>query len=162
MRNLLRLYPRSWRERYGGEFELVLRAWTPGPRAALDVLWGALDAHLRSIRPETVLRLALLAAGGALIGWLNYQATDNVQPVAAALLLFGFPFGLHRPTHAWLYALLLFAAVPLSGAWADVVSYHPGVPKPAPFYESIVALIPALLGAYTGVAIRWIASASRA
>jgi hypothetical protein len=155
VRALVRLYPRRWRERYGDEFDLVLRAWRPGPGAALDVVRGALDAHLRGARPGPVLRRALLALGAAIVGWLNFHATDDVQAVAAALLLLAFGFGLHRPGRAWLFAALLFAAVPLSGAWADAVSYHPGVAKPAPLYESVVALIPALLGAYAGAGLRW-------
>jgi hypothetical protein len=155
VRALLRLYPRRWRERYGDEFELVLRAWTPGSRAALDVVRGALDAHVRAARPGPLLRRTLLALAGATVGWLNFHATDDVQAVAAALLLFAFGFGLHRPGRAWLYAVLLFAAVPLSGAWADAVSHHPGAAKPAPLYESIVALVPALLGAYAGAGLRW-------
>jgi len=148
VRTLLRLYPRRWRERYGDEFGLVLRASPPGPGTVLDVVRGALDAHVRSARRGPLQRWALLAACAAVVGWLNFHASDDVQPVAAALLFFGFGFGAHRPGRAWLAAVALFAAVPLSGVWADAVSYHPGVVKPAPLYESVIALIPALLGAY--------------
>jgi hypothetical protein len=155
VRALLRLYPRRWRERYGEEFELLLGATAPTPGAALDVVGGALDAHLRAARPGQLVRPALLALCAAAVGWGNFHATDDVQPVAAALLLFGFGFGLHRPRRAWRAALVLFMAVPLSGLWADVVSYHPGVPGPPHPAESIVALIPALLGAYAGAAARW-------
>lgn len=157
MRRLLRLYPRRWRARYGDEFALVLRGTPPGPGTVLDVLRGALDAHVRELRPGPLVRRALLAVCAVAVGWLNFHASDDVQPVAAALLVFGFGFGLHRPGRAWLYALVLFAAVPLSGVWADAVSYHPGVGKPAPLYESAVALIPALLGAYAGAAVGWAA-----
>lgn len=47
MRFLLRLYPHSWRERYGDEFEALLDEHSVGPHATLDVLRGALDARLR-------------------------------------------------------------------------------------------------------------------
>ena len=43
---LLRLYPARWRDRYGDEFEVLLRERTLGPFDALDVLLGAVDAHL--------------------------------------------------------------------------------------------------------------------
>jgi nitrite reductase/ring-hydroxylating ferredoxin subunit len=43
---LLRLYPRRWRERYGGEFEALLEDRPPGVREVVDVARGALDAHL--------------------------------------------------------------------------------------------------------------------
>jgi hypothetical protein len=155
MRALLRLYPRRWRERYGEEFELVLRGTPPGAGPVLDVVRGAVDAHVRALRPVPLARLGLLVLGAAVVGWLNLHTTDDVQPVAAALLVFGFGFGLHRPGRAWLYALVLFAAVPLSAVWAHVVSYHPGVVRPAPLYETAVALVPALLGAYAGAAVGW-------
>ena len=157
MRLLMRLYPRRWRERYGEEFELFLRATPPDPGTALDVVRGALDAHLRAACWGPLLRWTLLALAAAVVGWLNFHASDDVQPVAAALLVFGFGFGLHRPGRAWLFAMLLFAAVPFSGVWADAAGYHPGVLKPAPLYESAVALSPALLGAYAGAGARWTA-----
>jgi hypothetical protein len=155
VKSLLRLYPRRWRQRYGEEFELFLRATPPGAGVVFDVVRGAVDAHVRGMRPAQLLRRALLVLCAAVVGWLNFHATDDVQPVAAALLVFGFGFGISRPGRAWLYALVLFAAVPLSGVWADAVSYHPGLVKPAPLYESVVALIPALLGAYAGAAVGW-------
>ncbi|HXM57145.1 MAG TPA: hypothetical protein VOB72_17225 [Candidatus Dormibacteraeota bacterium] len=151
----MRLYPRRWRERYGEEFELVLRATPPGGWMVVDVLRGALDAHVRAVRLRPWLRRLVLAVCAAIVGWLNFHASDDVQPVAAALLVFGFGFGLHRPSRAWLYAVLLFAAVPVSGAWADAVNYHPGLVKPHPLYESLVALVPALIGVYTAAAVRW-------
>ena len=155
MRSLIRLYPRRWRERYGAEFALVLRGTPPGPGSVFDVVRGALDAHAREVRRGPLLRLGLLALAAFVVGWLNLHTTDDVQPVAAALLVFGFGFGAHRPGRAWLFALALFAAVPLSGLWAQAVSYRPDVLGHAPLYESVVALIPALLGAYTGAAVGW-------
>ncbi len=43
---LLRLYPASWRARYGDEFEALLAERPLGPFDVADVLLGALDAHL--------------------------------------------------------------------------------------------------------------------
>ena len=51
MSGLLRLYPRSWRERYGEEFEDLLAQRPPSVRHRLDIARGALDAHLH---PELV------------------------------------------------------------------------------------------------------------
>jgi hypothetical protein len=48
---LLRLYPTSWRERYGAEFEAVLDERPLGPFDVADVLLAALDAHLHFRRP---------------------------------------------------------------------------------------------------------------
>jgi len=43
---LVRLYPARWRRRYGAEFETVLASQAPSLWQILDVLRGALDAHL--------------------------------------------------------------------------------------------------------------------
>jgi len=43
---LVYLYPRMWRERYGDEFEILLEECLHSPLDALDILFGALDAHL--------------------------------------------------------------------------------------------------------------------
>jgi hypothetical protein len=46
MRWLVRLYPRAWQARYGGEFAALLGDLRPTPRVFLDACLGALDAHL--------------------------------------------------------------------------------------------------------------------
>ena len=45
-RLLLRCYPAAWRQRYGDEFEAILTDRPLGPFDVLDVLLGAIDAHL--------------------------------------------------------------------------------------------------------------------
>jgi hypothetical protein len=107
------------------------------------------EVSMRRIVPWVV-----LAASATLVGWMNFHAGDDVQPVAAALLVAGFAFGAYRPRRAWLYVLLLFAAVPLSGAYADAVNYHLGQVKPAPLYESIIALAFPVVGAALGAGLR--------
>jgi hypothetical protein len=46
MKRLLLLYPRAWRERYQAEMEAVLDGVPFDPRAALDLVACAVDAHL--------------------------------------------------------------------------------------------------------------------
>jgi hypothetical protein len=46
MRFLARLYPSSWRERYGSEFDALLEDSKPSAQAAFDVLSGALKMHV--------------------------------------------------------------------------------------------------------------------
>lgn len=43
---MLRLYPARWRQRYGEEFGTVLAGQRASPGLVLDVLAGAIDAHL--------------------------------------------------------------------------------------------------------------------
>lgn len=113
-----------------------------------------MDAHWRagSIARVAIPTLLVLILDLA-IGWLNFHATDDVQPVAAVLILGGFGFALWRPRRSWLGVLLLWLAVPLSSLLTDAYNYHPGVVKPAPLYETLVALIPTAIGAVPGAVL---------
>ena len=167
MKALLRLYPRRWRKRYGVEFEALLEDSRRDSSQVIDVVRGVVDARTREAREgvigmRRVLPWTILVACDLVIGWMNFQATDDVQAVAAALLVAGFGFGLYRPGRAWLFAILLFLAVPFSGAYADALGHYPGVGKPEPLYQSVIALLPSLAGAYAGVAVRWMLRRSRA
>ena len=153
MRALLRLFPRRWRERYGEEYELILEATPPGLGTVFDVVRGALDARVREARPGPLVRGALLALCAAVVGWLDFHATDDVQPVAAALLVLGFGFGVHRPARAWLHALVLFAAVPVAEAWHAMAHGQVSPWQLLSVYQSVLALIPALVGAYGGALV---------
>jgi hypothetical protein len=103
----------------------------------------------------------LLALVAALIGWLNYHATDDVQAVAAGLLLAGFGFSFWRPRWAWLFVLVLWLAIPLSSVVADANNYTAGL-HPHPLYETLIALIPAVIGAVIGAGARWTTGQARA
>jgi hypothetical protein len=46
MRGLISLYPRVWRERYGDEFLLLIAERPPTLTDRLDIVRGALDAHM--------------------------------------------------------------------------------------------------------------------
>ena len=43
---LIRLYPPAWRDRYGDEFEALLEECLHSPLDVLDIVLGAIDAHL--------------------------------------------------------------------------------------------------------------------
>ncbi|HTX78405.1 MAG TPA: hypothetical protein VMC62_01990, partial [Longilinea sp.] len=43
---LIRLYPRPWRERYGEEFDMLLEECLHSPLDVVDIVLGAIDAHL--------------------------------------------------------------------------------------------------------------------
>ncbi len=71
---LLRLYPARWRERYGEEFGAVLASQHASVGLVLDVLGGAIDAHLypqiqnsKPLKEEDTMTLLMLqrcSAGG--------------------------------------------------------------------------------------------------
>ena len=155
MKWLIRVFPRRWRERYGEEVQALLEENPPSRADVLDVARGALDAHRRAGSiARFALPTALLLLVEVTIGWLNYHASDDVQPVAGALILGGFAYTLWRPRWAWAWVLLLWLAVPLSSLVAYAANHHPGLLKPAPLYETVVALIPVAFGAAVGGGLR--------
>jgi hypothetical protein len=56
------LFPRRWRERYGDELDAILDADPPSLRARLDLLRGALDAHLHPLAPSPLPVVAAVSA----------------------------------------------------------------------------------------------------
>lgn len=59
---IVALYPRAWRTRYGEELDALLDAGSLGLRDRIDLLRGALDAHLHPARPSPVPVVAALTA----------------------------------------------------------------------------------------------------
>jgi hypothetical protein len=58
------LYPRAWRERYGEELEALLETGRMNLGTRLDLVRGAIDAHLHPNRPSPLPVIAGLVAGG--------------------------------------------------------------------------------------------------
>ncbi len=84
---LTRLYPPAWRERYAVEFDALLEQCLHSPLDVLDVVFGALDAHLQLLNGEYVnwrmmnmlnkLRTTLLMVFTAYIGFIVAGMTLN-------------------------------------------------------------------------------------
>ncbi len=77
MRALLKLYPSTWRARYGDEMEALLDSRRPDRRARLDLVRGALDAWVHPAKPSLAPILAALIGGGL---WTVVAAAVLVQP----------------------------------------------------------------------------------
>lgn len=80
MTRSLKLYPGSWRSRYGDEMEALLEERPPGHREHLDLLRGALDAWLHPATPSRVPAAAALIGGGL---WTIAAAAVIAQPTPA-------------------------------------------------------------------------------
>lgn len=72
------LYPRSWRARYGDELQALLEPERLGFRDRLDLLRGAVDAHLHPLTPS---RVPVLAAVTASAFALSHAIALATQPV---------------------------------------------------------------------------------
>jgi hypothetical protein len=59
---IVELYPRAWRARYGEELDALLEAGSLGIRDRIDLLRGALDAHLHPARPSPLPVVSALTA----------------------------------------------------------------------------------------------------
>src|SRR5512136_2104315 len=74
------LYPRAWRERYAEEFDAMLEQCLHSPLDVVDIMLGALDAHLQLFNGENVnwrlmnmlnkLRTTILIVFAAYIGFV--------------------------------------------------------------------------------------------
>lgn len=79
LRRLLVLYPRTWHARYGEEMADLLATRPPRWSDAVDLVRGALDAHLH---PPTRSRIPGLAAVTAGAAWVVVAMGVLVEPVA--------------------------------------------------------------------------------
>jgi hypothetical protein len=75
---LTTLYPRAWRTRYGDELEALLEDTQLGLRDRIDLIRGAIDAHLHPVEPSLVPVLAALS-GSALA--TSHALAIAVQPI---------------------------------------------------------------------------------
>lgn len=120
---LIRLYPASWRARYGEEFEAILEERDLGPFDVADILLGAMDAQLR-LRGR-----GAVSHGGGLSMTLRiggFAAVIGAGLLAAAALL---GYGLVSVASA-VQAFLLFTGlvallVALAGLSAFQARAHP-------------------------------------
>jgi hypothetical protein len=95
--------------------------------------------------------LALAAA--LLIGWVNLN-NNEVQAPAFLIVGFGALLGFAHPRRAWAWALILGLAIPVSYIIGFMVNY-PIVDRPHFLYPTLIALVPAFIGAYAGALARW-------
>ncbi len=77
MEPLLRLYPARWQDRYSTEMDALLADDPPGIRARLDLVIGALDAHLH---PWWVPAWPVVAAAVGGVAWTFAGAVALGQP----------------------------------------------------------------------------------
>ena len=72
------LYPRAWRERYGEELQELLERERLGFRTRLDLVRGAVDAHLHPRAPSRLPVLAAVTASALAVAHAIALATHPV------------------------------------------------------------------------------------
>jgi hypothetical protein len=96
---------------------------------------------------------ALSLAGGLLAGAVDYNATEP-QPAALIVLVCAALLGFAQPRNAWRWAILVALGLPLMYLVAPQLGWQPRSPSEPGLYATLIALIPAFIGAYGGVLLR--------
>jgi hypothetical protein len=97
--------------------------------------------------------LVLSLAGGIFAWWVDSR-NDEPQAAVLVILMVTFVVGFLVPRRAWLWAIITGVCLPLGYLLARAVGYLPvDLPEPG-WYASIIAIIPAFIGAYVGALAR--------
>jgi len=111
----------------------------------MTTAWGGVLPEGHSGRDS--LQYLLAAALGVLAGWIDIKVGDlllTAMIVLAACMVLGFV----RPRHPWRWVLLIGIFVPM----VELLAYLLLSQKPAraQIYESFLAFLPGVVGAYGG------------
>jgi hypothetical protein len=149
LRLLLKLYPTSFRERFGEEIEADFE---DGAGDWLDLAVSIIrERRMAGTTPTWPLLL-----GGCLatpIGYLDLRASE-VQGIVVFLVVGAGLWGLLWPRRAWRWALVFGLSVPLwhlGNALAGRPSPYPVEPNS---FATLLAFVPAAIAAYGGAGIR--------
>jgi hypothetical protein len=91
----------------------------------------------------------LALAGGIFAGWVDFN-NDEPQAAVLVILVVTFLLGLLRPRLAWLWAIIVALCLPGVYLVATNLGYQSVSPPSPGWYASLLALIPAFIGAYAG------------
>jgi hypothetical protein len=97
--------------------------------------------------------LALAFVGGIFAGWVDFN-NDEVQAAVLVILVVTFLLGLIQPRKAWLWAIIVALCLPGMYFFLHGMGYQPKSPPSPGWYASLLALIPAFMGAYCGALMR--------
>jgi len=92
----------------------------------------------------------LALCGGIIAGWVDFN-NDEPQAAVLVILVATILLGLILPKKAWLWAIIVALCVPGVYLFARSLGYQPVSPPSPAWYASLLALIPAFIGAYAGV-----------
>jgi hypothetical protein len=109
---------------------------------------------------STVLCTALALAGGLIAGLIDFNATEP-QPAALLVLIFAGILGLIQPRDAWRWAIIVALGLPLAHLSLRQLGWQPRDPVSPGEYATLIALIPAFIGAYGGVLVRRVIQTAR-
>jgi hypothetical protein len=109
---------------------------------------------------QTIVSILFAAAIGFLAGWVDSH-NDEPQAAVLVLLVLGGLLGLSRPRLPWLCAVIAALGIPTVYLVRRAMDLHV-VSWPEPnLFATLLALIPALIGIYSGLGARKVYSLMR-
>jgi hypothetical protein len=151
-RRLVSLYPEAWRERYGEEMQALLDEAPPTVADTLDLLRGALIAHLRPLasRPVARARNTIAYVLGCFIVFAFFgsafaKTTENYDPTEHAHSLLGISHSIILIGAIVAAGALALAAVPLA-----VASLAQARRTRDPTLAKLIAVPPAAIAVFAG------------
>ena len=115
---------------------------------------------MKNLRYLDGLFVVLALGAGSLATWIDSHATEP-QPAAGIILVAAGLLGLLRPGKAWLWALILGVSLFVGDSLFPALRLQPiSPPEPGP-YATLIALIPAFIGAYAGVLFNKVITAGK-
>ena len=152
-KRLLTLYPEAWRNRYGTEMSALLDETPPSVAATLDLVRGALAAHLRPLpgtAPANRARSTIAGVLGCFIVFCVFgsgfaKTTENYDHIEHVHPLLGSSHSLILAAAIVAVSALVLAAAPL--ARASLAHAHR---TRDPTLIKLIALPPAGIGMFAG------------
>ena len=152
-KRLLTLYPEAWRNRYGTEMSALLDETPPSVAATLDLVRGALAAHLRPLpgtAPANRARSTIAGVLGCFIVFCVFgsgfaKTTENYDHIEHVHPLLGSSHSLILAAAIVSVSALVLAAAPL--ARASLAHAHR---TRDPTLIKLIALPPAGIGMFAG------------
>ncbi len=96
----------------------------------------------------------IMALAGGIFAWWVDSRNDEPQTAVLVILMVTFPLGFLVPRRAWLWAVITGGSLPVGYLLSRTLGYVPAAPVEPGWYASVIALIPAFIGAYLGTFAR--------
>jgi hypothetical protein len=124
---LLRLYPRSWRHRYGGEMDALVDEMPAGIGVALDLLIGAAGAYASVVRGNRFLSSAASFLHGVsvavlvqAIAFVTLVLISQQSPDPTIVRIGPFHLGVADPGLSFRFSIFMLTAR-TTGSWSAAI-----------------------------------------
>jgi hypothetical protein len=100
-----------------------------------------------------MLRIFVAILLGLIVGWVDFHS-DEIQATLILVFLFSFVMGYIDRKKAWIYGFIIGLGVFIVDSSLPLFGLRPNVIVEPNIFASLLALVPSLIGAYSGVGIK--------